>query len=50
MPETAPAPKPVPQPERLPPSFWERFGDALGVRLDDLDDEARHRPSKLNKK
>lgn len=41
MPEAAPQSKPAPEPERLPPSFWERFGEALGVRLDDLDDDAR---------
>jgi type VI secretion system protein ImpI len=41
MPTQAPQPKPAAEPVRLPPSFWERFGDALGVRLDDLDDEAR---------
>lgn len=37
----APAPRPAPQPERLPESFWQRFSQALGVPLDDLDDEAR---------
>lgn len=41
MPTPAPQPKPAPEPLRLPPSFWERFAEALGVRLDDLDDEAR---------
>ncbi|MGA4320355.1 type VI secretion system-associated FHA domain protein TagH [Ectopseudomonas hydrolytica] len=41
MPTPAPQPKPAPEPERLPPSFWEKFADALGVRLDDLDDDAR---------
>ncbi len=41
MPTPAPQAKPEPEPVRLPPSFWEKFGEALGVRLDDLDDEAR---------
>ncbi|MGP0170272.1 type VI secretion system-associated FHA domain protein TagH [Pseudomonas sp. NCHU5208] len=41
MPTPAPQPKPAPEPERLPPTFWEKFADALGVRLDDLDEEAR---------
>ena len=41
MPTPAPQPKPAPEPQRLPPSFWEKFGEALGVRLDDLDDDAR---------
>lgn len=41
MPTPAPQPKPAPEPERLPPSFWEKFAEALGVRLDDLDDDAR---------
>jgi type VI secretion system protein ImpI len=34
-------PKPAPEPVRLPPTFWEKFGEALGVKLDDLDDDAR---------
>ena len=34
-------PKPAPEPVRLPLSFWEKFGEALGVKLDDLDDDAR---------
>lgn len=42
---TMPAPEPQPrraiEPERLPPDFWERFGAALGLELDDLDDDAR---------
>lgn len=41
MPTQAPQSKPAAEPVRLPPSFWEKFGDALGVKLDDLDDEAR---------
>jgi len=41
MPTPPAQPKPAPEPERLPPSFWEKFADALGVRLDDLDDDAR---------
>ncbi|MBD1553199.1 type VI secretion system-associated FHA domain protein TagH [Pseudomonas typographi] len=36
----APPPS-VPEPKGLPPSFWEQFGEALGVPLDDLDDAAR---------
>lgn len=41
----APTPEPprqrAPEPVRLPPTFWEKFGEALGVTLDDLDDDAR---------
>ncbi|WP_028239105.1 type VI secretion system-associated FHA domain protein TagH [Stutzerimonas azotifigens] len=37
----AAAPRTRAEPERLPASFWERFGEALGVELDGLDDEAR---------
>jgi type VI secretion system protein ImpI len=40
-PTPPPQPKRAPEPERLPPSFWEKFAEALGVRLDDLDDQAR---------
>lgn len=40
-PPIQPQPKPVPEPVRLPPTFWEQFGDALGVKLNDLDDDAR---------
>ena len=40
-PKAAPVAQPAPEPVRLPPSFWDKFGEALGVRLDDLDDEAR---------
>ncbi|MGE8499916.1 MAG: type VI secretion system-associated FHA domain protein TagH [Pseudomonas sp.] len=41
MPTPPPEPKRAPEPERLPPTFWEKFGEALGVPLDDLDNEAR---------
>jgi type VI secretion system protein ImpI len=41
VPPVPPKPKPAPEPERLPPTFWEKFSDALGVKLDDLDDDAR---------
>lgn len=41
MPTPAPHPKRTPEPVRLPPTFWEKFGDALGVKLDDLDDDGR---------
>ncbi|MTZ13948.1 type VI secretion system-associated FHA domain protein TagH [Pseudomonas sp. JL972] len=41
MPQAATAPRREPEPERLPPSFWERFGEALGVELDDLDEDQR---------
>lgn len=41
VPPPAPQPKAAPEPERLPPTFWEKFSDALGVRLNDLDDDAR---------
>jgi type VI secretion system protein ImpI len=40
-PPPVPQPKPAPEPVRLPPTFWEKFGAALGVQLDDLDDDAR---------
>jgi len=40
-PTPAPQPKRAPEPVRLPPSFWEKFGEALGVKLDDLDDDGR---------
>ncbi len=40
MPTAAAQPKAALEPERLPPNFWARFGEALGVSLDDLDDEA----------
>ncbi len=33
--------KPMPEPEQLNADFWTRFGQALGVPLDDLDEEAR---------
>lgn len=41
MPAPAAQPKAAPEPERLPPDFWTRFGEALGVSLDDLDEQAR---------
>ncbi len=41
MPRPAAQPKAAPEPERLPPGFWARFGEALGVDLDELDEEAR---------
>ncbi|MEK0364430.1 type VI secretion system-associated FHA domain protein TagH [Pseudomonas sp. CBC3] len=41
MPTPAAQPKAAPEPERLPPDFWTRFGEALGVSLDDLDEQAR---------
>lgn len=41
MPAPAPEPRRAIEPERLPPDFWERFGAALGLELDDLDDDAR---------
>lgn len=40
MPTAAAQPKAALEPERLPPNFWARFGEALGVSLDDLDEEA----------
>lgn len=41
MPTPPPQAKPAAEPVRLPPSFWEKFGEALGVKLDGLDDETR---------
>jgi len=41
MPTAAAQPKAALKPERLPPNFWARFGEALDVSLDDLDEEAR---------
>jgi len=41
MPRPAAQPKAAPEPERLPPDFWTRFGEALGIDLDELDEEAR---------
>ncbi|MCY1522571.1 type VI secretion system FHA domain protein [compost metagenome] len=38
MPQSPPAVTPR---EPLSPVFWQRFGEALGVRLDDLDEAAR---------
>src|SRR5690606_29467397 len=40
MPTAAAQPKAALEPERLPLNFWARFGEALGVSLDDLDEEA----------
>jgi type VI secretion system protein ImpI len=41
MPKAATQPKIAPEPERLPADFWTRFGEALGVDLDSLGEEAR---------
>jgi type VI secretion system protein ImpI len=41
MPPVATEPKREPEPERLPPGFWERFGEALGIDLGDMDDDQR---------
>ncbi|MCQ4288335.1 type VI secretion system-associated FHA domain protein TagH [Pseudomonas stutzeri] len=41
MPAPAAQPKAAAEPERLPPDFWTRFGEALGVSLHDLDEQAR---------
>ncbi|ANF25287.1 type VI secretion system-associated FHA domain protein TagH [Stutzerimonas stutzeri] len=41
MPKEAIPPKTAPEPERLAPDFWTRFGEALGVDLGSLDEEAR---------
>ena len=41
MPAPAAQPKAAPELERLPPDFWTRFGEALGVSLHDLDEQAR---------
>lgn len=41
MPTPEPQPKRAPEPVRLPPTFWGKFSEALGVKLDDLDDDAR---------
>ena len=38
--EVAP-PSPVPQPEQQPESFWQGFGQALGIDLEGLDQDAR---------
>ncbi|MEE1948721.1 type VI secretion system-associated FHA domain protein TagH [Pseudomonas alcaligenes] len=40
-PRPQPRAMPVPVAEPLADGFWQRFGDALGVKLDDLDAEAR---------
>ncbi|MGA4639484.1 type VI secretion system-associated FHA domain protein TagH [Stutzerimonas stutzeri] len=41
MPLTAAEPKREPEPERLPPGFWERFGEALGIDLGGMDEDQR---------
>jgi len=41
MPPTAAEPKREPEPERLPPGFWERFGEALGIDLGGVDEDQR---------
>lgn len=47
LPELVPAPQPAPaaeppaEPQRQPDGFWQRFAGALGVPLDDLDQDAR---------
>ncbi len=41
MPPTAAEPKREPEPERLPPGFWERFGEALGIDLGGMDEDQR---------
>ena len=41
MPQPAAKPAPIPEPKRLPAGFWEQFGEALGLDLNDLDDPAR---------
>lgn len=40
-PRPQPRAMPIPVAEPLADGFWQRFGDALGVKLDDLDAEAR---------
>lgn len=41
MPQAAPQAKREAEPERLPQGFWARFGEALGIDLDDLDEDQR---------
>jgi len=41
MPPVATEPKREPEPERLPPGFWERFGEALGIDLGGMDEDQR---------
>jgi type VI secretion system protein ImpI len=41
MPKPADQAKVAAEPERLPPQFWTRFGEALGLDLTDVDEEAR---------
>lgn len=40
-PEHEAEPAPVPEPERLPETFWSLFSAALGISLDGLDEPAR---------
>ncbi len=40
-PRPQPRAMPIPVAEPLADGFWQRFGDALGVKIDDLDAEAR---------
>lgn len=41
MPKPSAQPKAAREPERLLPGFWTRFGEALGVDLEGLDEDAR---------
>ncbi|MFL9811855.1 type VI secretion system-associated FHA domain protein TagH [Stutzerimonas sp. VN223-3] len=41
MPKLSAQPRVAPEPERLPPDFWARFGEALGVDLNNMDEESR---------
>jgi len=41
MPKPAALPTFAAEPERLPPDFWTRYGEALGIDLAGLDEEAR---------
>ncbi|MBE7374327.1 type VI secretion system-associated FHA domain protein TagH [Pseudomonas lopnurensis] len=41
MPQAAPEPTPEAEPERMPQGFWERFGEALDIDLDGLDEDQR---------
>lgn len=40
-PRPTPEPRAQPVPEPMPASFWARFGDALGIELDGLKEDAR---------
>lgn len=40
-PQVAPEPTPVVVPEQRSQAFWERFGEALGVSMDGMDEAAR---------